>query len=127
MSLVNGLHHVSMNCKDAEEFEKVVTFYCDTLGLEKLRTWPNGIMLQAGKDIIEIFSSGESINETGAIRHFAFSVSDVDECAKVLTQAGYQIFNGPKDILIASNPPLPARIVFCHGPLGEHIEFFCEK
>ena len=33
----------------------------------------------------------------------------------------------PKDIEIQSDPRFPARIAFCHGPLGEDIEFFCEK
>ena len=33
----------------------------------------------------------------------------------------------PKDITIASQPPLPARIAFAVGPCGEEIEFFQEK
>ena len=33
----------------------------------------------------------------------------------------------PKDICIPSNPPYPARIGFCIGPVGEEIEFFQEK
>ena len=41
--------------------------------------------------------------------------------------AGYEVFIEPKDIVIASNPPFPARIAFCRGPLGEEIEFFQEK
>jgi glyoxylase I family protein len=33
----------------------------------------------------------------------------------------------PKDIVIASEPPYPARIGFCIGPVGEEVEFFCVK
>lgn len=32
-----------------------------------------------------------------------------------------------RDIVIASEPPFPAGIAFCRGPLQEEIEFFQEK
>ena len=32
-----------------------------------------------------------------------------------------------RDIVIASEPPFPAKIAFCRGPLPEEIEFFQEK
>ena len=32
-----------------------------------------------------------------------------------------------RDIVIASEPPFPAKIAFCRGPLQEEIEFFQEK
>ena len=32
-----------------------------------------------------------------------------------------------RDIVITSEPPFPARIAFCRGPLQEEIEFFQEK
>lgn len=38
-----------------------------------------------------------------------------------------EVFVEPKDIEIQSDPRFPARIAFCRGPLGEEIEFFCEK
>ena len=44
-----------------------------------------------------------------------------------LRKAGYEVFVEPKDIEIQSDPKFPARIAFCRGPLGEEIEFFCEK
>ena len=40
---------------------------------------------------------------------------------------GYEVFTQPNDIVIGSVPPFPARIAFCHGPVGEEIEFFQEK
>ena len=39
----------------------------------------------------------------------------------------YEVFIQPKDIVIASTPEFPARIAFCHGPVGEEIEFFQER
>ena len=32
-----------------------------------------------------------------------------------------------RDIVITSEPPFPAKIAFCRGPLQEEIEFFQEK
>ena len=46
---------------------------------------------------------------------------------RVVREAGYEVFIEPRDIVIASEPPFPARIAFCRGPLQEEIEFFQEK
>ena len=73
------------------------------------------------------FSTGSGIREKGALRHIAFSVDDVDALAARIRSAGYQVFVGPKDIVMESDPPLHARMAFCTGPLGEEIELFCEK
>lgn len=32
MSLIKGIHHVSMKCKNQEEYKKVVEFYNEILG-----------------------------------------------------------------------------------------------
>lgn len=127
MKLIQGIHHISMNCAKGAEYEKVLTFYRDILGLAVVREWDGGVMLNAGGTLLEIFPNDNYVREKGAIRHFAFAVSDADACAKAVTDAGYEVFIAPKDICIASEPPLPARIAFCRGPLGEEIEFFCEK
>ena len=50
----------------------------------------------------------------------------VDLCVKSVIEAGYEVFMGPKDIVIPSSPELKARMAFCYGPLGEEIEFFHE-
>ncbi len=63
----------------------------------------------------------------GVIRHFALSVTDVDELADRIEKAGYEVFVKPKNIYIPAENPLVARIAFCYGPLGEQIELFCEK
>lgn len=125
--LIKGIHHVSMKCCSVEEYDKTIRFYKDILGLEVVRTWNAGIMLQAGNNRIEIFNNGDAALGKGVIQHFAFATDDVDACAKAITDAGYEVFIQPRDIQIASKPPFPARIAFCYGPLGEEIEFFQEK
>ncbi len=127
MGLIKGMHHVSMKTCSKEEYEKVVSFYKDILGISVAREWDKGIMFDTGNGLIEIFDNGIENPGRGVIRHFAFSVDDVDLCVKKVQEAGYEVFAGPKDIVIPSVPELQARMAFCHGPLGEEIEFFCER
>ena len=44
-----------------------------------------------------------------------------------MEKAGYEVFMKPCDKEIPSDPPYPIRVAFCHGPLGEEIEFFSER
>lgn len=132
MKLTKGVHHIALKCKGMEQFEKAVHFYRDLLGMEVVRSWgaaPDcGIMLAIGSgSVMEIFSNADTELGQGAIRHFALATDDVDACAKVCAEAGYDVFMQPKDIVIGSEPPFPARIAFVTGPVGEEIEFFCEK
>ena len=85
------------------------------------------MMLDTGAGLLEIFANGMNCPEQGPIRHLAFSVEDTDVCTEAVRNAGYEITVEPKDIVIASNPPYPARIAFCIGPVGEEVEFFCVK
>ena len=125
--MIKGIHHVSMKCSNQEEYEKTIHFYKDILGLQVKRSWNAGIMLDTGAGLIEIFNDGEEKLDKGVIHHFAFAVDDADQCIDVVRKAGYEVFVEPKDVVIASMPPLPARVAFCYGPLGEEIEFFVEK
>ena len=109
---VLGIHHISMKCGSPEELAPVKRFYCDLLGLELVREWPEGIMLGTGAGKIEVFCNGEGIRAQGAIRHVALSVDDVDACADRIREAGYEVFIGPKDIEIPSDPPFRARMAF---------------
>lgn len=123
---IKGIHHVSLKCTDAEQ-AKVCEFYGETLGLKVKRAWADGIMYDAGNSLVEIFFTGEGIKEQGAVRHFAFAVKNVDSCVERIVSAGYEVFMGPKDITIPSEPALDARVAFLIGPLGEEIELFSEK
>ena len=129
-SLICGIHHVALKCDGTAEFEKTLHFYQDVLGLEPVRSWGEGenagAMLSTGDGLLEIFASGKKLPQ-GAIRHFALRTERVDDCVAAVRAAGYPITVEPKDIVIASNPPFPARIAFCTGPVGEEIEFFQEQ
>lgn len=129
-SLICGIHHVALKCDGTAEFEKTLHFYQNVLGLEPVRSWGEGenagAMLSTGDGLLEIFASGKKLPQ-GAIRHFSLRTERVDDCIGAVRAAGYPITVEPKDIVIASNPPFPARIAFCTGPVGEQIEFFQEK
>ncbi|SHJ07683.1 VOC family protein [Pseudobutyrivibrio xylanivorans] len=125
--MITGIHHISMKCGSEEELNKTKDFYINLLGLKMLRTWPDGIMIDAGNTLLEIFTNGEGVKELGAIRHIAFATDNVDEIIEKVRLAGYEVFKEPTDVVIASTPELPARVAFCYGPLGEEIEFFHEK
>ena len=125
--MITGIHHVSLKCGTAEEFEKAKDFYLNILGFSVVRTWPEGIMIDTGDGLIEIFSNGPGVKSKGAIRHIAFNTDDVDGITERVREAGYQVFVEPNDIVIRSEPELPARMAFCFGPLGEEIEFFQER
>lgn len=129
--MIKGVHHIALKCMGVEAFEKTVQFYRDVLGLRVVRAWGegegSGIMLTTGDAMLEIFASGTDLPGQGAIRHFALATDDVDACVRAVKAAGYEVFIQPKDIVIASTPEFPARIAFCHGPVGEEIEFFQER
>lgn len=117
---ISSLHHCSMKCASAEELENVRRFYCGILGLKTVREWPQGIVLDTGSGMLEVFCNGEGKRELGAIRHFAFEVDDAAAFADAVRTAGYEVFLEPKKIEV----PFPAVIAFCFGPLGEQVEFF---
>lgn len=125
--LVKGIHHISLKTSNYEEYKKTIAFYRDILELKIAREWENGIMFETGSGLVEVFNSAESQLEKGVIRHFAFAVDDVDDCVEAVAKAGYDVFVGPKDIIIPSTPEFPASMAFCYGPMGEEIEFFQEK
>ena len=80
--MVTGIHHVSMRCGRPEEFERAKAFYCGVLGLEIRREWPEGVLIDTGNGLIEIFNHGEGETGKGAVRHFALAADDVDRCAE---------------------------------------------
>ena len=124
--MLKGIHHVSIKCIK-EDYEKVKAFYIDILGLKVLREWPDGVMIDVGGDILEVFNNGVDRLPKGVITHIAFLVDNVDEIASKVEKAGYEVFMKPCDKEIPSDPPYPIRVAFCHGPLGEEIEFFSER
>ena len=128
---ISGVHHIALKACGLEAFQKTVAFYHEVLGMPIVRTWGegnhSGAMVDTGAGILELFAEGENCPGQGAIRHFAFNVEDTDACVEAVRAAGYGITMEPTDIVIESDPPYPARIAFCIGPVGEEIEFFHEK
>lgn len=127
MSLIKGVHHVCMKCRNEEEYIKTQAFYRDVLGLPEVRRWDVGVMFDLGGVLLEIFSNETEPYSKGVWQHIALATEDVDACVKAVRDAGYEITMEPKDIVVACQPPVPARIAFCVGPMGEEIEFFHEK
>ena len=125
---ITGIHHIALKACGLEEFEKLVGFYRDTLALSVARTWGEGenvgVMLDTGAGLLELFANAEEKLPQGALRHIAFDVENTDACVEAVRAAGYEITMEPTDIVIASEPPYPARIAFCIGPVGEEVEFF---
>ena len=124
--MISGVHHIAMKC-GKEEIERVRNFYIDTLEMKVRREWPDGIMLDAGNCLLEVFTNGNGVKEIGALRHIAFATDDVDGIIQRVKDAGYEVFIEPMDKEMKSNPVYPFRMAFCYGPLGEEVEFFCEK
>lgn len=125
--MIRGIHHVSMKCRNDAEYQEVRTFYTEILKLTVIKECAACLLLNTGAGIVEIFRNGEEKPERGIIRHFAFAVEDTDACADAVKSAGYEVFIAPKDVQVGGDPAYPARIAFCRGPLGEEIEFFCQK
>lgn len=125
--MIKGLHHISMKCCNDEEYRRARSFYAELLGLCIIKECEACLLLDTGCGVVEIFRNGVEPLPQGVIRHFAFAVDDVEACARAVEQAGYEVFVQPKRIDIGGDAAFPAMIAFCKGPLGEQIEFFCQK
>ena len=129
MAKINGIHHIAIKSNGLEEFEKLVHFYRDLLEIPVARTWGEGVnqgmMLDTGAGILELFPNAEDRPTQSTLRHMALGTEDVDGCIETVRAAGYKITMEPTDINIGGN--YPARIAFCIGPVGEEVEFFHVK
>ncbi|MBE6600584.1 MAG: VOC family protein [Ruminococcaceae bacterium] len=129
--MIKGIHHIALKAKGLDNFNKLVEFYRDILGLPVVRTWGTAedpaMMLDTGAGLLEIFANANDELGSGALRHMAFEVDNTDACVAAVRAAGYKITMEPTDIVISSEPPYPARIAFCIGPVGDEVEFFQVK
>ncbi len=128
--LIEGIHHVCIKCS-SKELDKIKHFYGEVLKLPVKRSWGEGekagLMFDTGAGLIEVFASAKEHLPQGAVQHFALATKDVDACIEAVRATGYEITVEPKDVEIASEPPFPIRVAFAIGPVGEEIEFFCER
>ena len=127
---ITGVHHIALKAQGEAAYAKLLDFYHVILGMPIVREWGcNGgkaAMVDTGAGLLELFSTAPDVLGEGALRHLAFAVEDTDVCIEAVRAAGYTVTMEPKDIVIGSNPPYPARIAFCIGPVGEEVEFFKE-
>lgn len=125
---LQGFHHVALKVAD---FEGVVSFYTDVLGLPCVHRWgqeeKRAAMLDTGGGYLEVFAGGEDAPPAGPVLHFALSCSDPDAMIEKVRQAGAQVTVEPRDVDIASDPVYPVRIAFFTGPAGEVVELFQER
>jgi glyoxylase I family protein len=126
-----GIHHIAIKAEGLAAFERLLQFYHEILGLPVVRRWgegeSQGVMLDTGAGLLELFANAPDTLSAGALRHMALEVEDTDVCIEAVRAAGYKVTMEPTDIVIASDPPYPARIAFCVGPVGEEVEFFHVK
>jgi glyoxylase I family protein len=125
-----GFHHVCLKTRD---WERTVAFYCDILGCKERITWRQapqraGMFDTGDGNYIEIFEDlSYQSAPNGAVFHFAFRTTRLDDVTNRVRAAGYKITTEPKDVTIQTtngSGPVPIRVSFCDGPNGESIEFF---
>lgn len=135
-----GLHHVAVEARD---FGASLRFYVDGLGcVERLRFAEPGhtvALLDTGDGTyVELFSptdrgpepaggpmpGGAGAPGTGpALFHFALRVGDCDAATDRAVAAGATLEEGPADMTLEGDPPVPCRYSFVRGPGGESVEF----
>lgn len=124
MSMIQGIHHISLSCETPEQYAKACDFYKRILELKEVAVWDGGCLLDTGSGIVEIFNDGKKELPEGAIRHFAFLVEDPDACIEKVRKEGYKITDEPRMAQLGSGPVWKLRVGFCEGPVGESVEFF---
>ncbi len=123
-SRITGLHHVTLKAAAGDEFLRTVAFYRDVLGLAVATEWETGIMLSLGDgSCIEVFANA-GVRVDGVWDHVALRTDDVAAMTAHIAAAGYPVTLPPRDIELSGKP---CTISFVRGPLGEHIELFCER
>ena len=125
--MLNGFHHIAIQCKD---IDKSIAFYT-ALGGTVYRTWGEGnsraCMIGFGKEnYLELFANGAPDRPADkTVVHFAFRSSDTAADFAKAIAAGAVETKPVADFTIPSKPEeLPIRFAFCKGLDGEIIEFF---
>lgn len=113
MTLLGGVHHVSLNVDDAEA---AGSFYEDVLGLARIER-PDvgipGVWLDAGDAQIHLIETTDHQAPEG--QHVAFRVGDLDEVRAALVGRGVEVTE-PFSLAGAG------RQAFLHDPAGNLIE-----
>lgn len=61
--MITGIHHISMKCSRGTQYEEIVKFYHEVLGLKIARVWgdekaPDGIMFDTGNGLMGLETDG---------------------------------------------------------------------
>ena len=98
--IVKGLAHTALNVSD---MEKSIAFYCDVLGFKKAFEMPDPqtkepwivYLYAGGGQFIELFYGGvnytEYSNDNIGFSHLCFEVSDINEIARQIQDAGLEL------------------------------------
>lgn len=128
---ISGVHHICLKACGIEDFEKLVNFYTNILGLPVVMKWGEGekvgMMLDTGDAWLELFANGVDYPTSSAVRHIALKVNDTDAFIEKVRSEGYEIIMEPKDHTFPTTPAYNCRLGFCRGPVGEEVEFFQVK
>lgn len=93
MNLIKGMHHAALRCCGKAEMDAVITFYCNVLGMKRLRSWGKdteaGAMLDTGSGVIELFANAEPGRKPGQVDHIALATDKVDDCMAAAAKANY--------------------------------------
>lgn len=126
--MIKGIHHVAFKCETQEQFDEMIYFYHELLGLPILRKWDSGIHLDCFNSCIEIFLDGtKSVGEGNVFVILRLKTDHVDKIVEKVRNDGYIVSVEPVDVVMKTNPVFPIRVAFIEGPLHESIELFCEK
>lgn len=128
MASISGFHHTALRTTN---FDGVIAFYTETLGLRPKITWgeapTRAAMLDAGDgNYVEVFERPRTASEAeGPILHFALRTDDCAAMTEKARAAGAEVTMEPKELTIASSAgPIPVKISFFRGPAGELVELF---
>lgn len=132
--MIKGIHHVALRCRDMKNYRDTLEFYQNIIGMKEKYSWGEGdfaaTMLEINGDVIEIFSTGKALDETGTINHFCFETDDPAEETRKVLEAGYPVIVPPTNVILklnnATGQHLLLTYAYCVGPVGEVIEFYKE-
>ena len=124
-------HHVSLKVKD---FDKVVNFYKDVLGLKEKITWtmkdaPAAMLQMDDGGIVEVFGGNTDADEANARwGHLCIAVDDVPGTYKKAIEYGAKSSIEPGKTTIEGNEGKSVKLeyAFVQGFGGEILEFMKE-
>ena len=83
---LNGLQHIGLPCRNMEE---TIAFY-ENLGMhvayQTVNEGQKVCFLQQGNLVIEAYEEAKTAEQTGAIDHICFDVSDIDKVFDLVRQ-----------------------------------------